>query len=77
MLRDNPLARPGTEKALGWLRNLFAAGPDAAGSQMAARAEEPFGTAETVAAACAVLAQDLLAALYASRNPKDTIRKDS
>ena len=46
-----------------WLRDLFAAGPQAAGSQMAARTEAPFGTAETVAAACAVLAQDLLDAL--------------
>jgi hypothetical protein len=30
---------------------------------MAARAEAPFGTADTVAAACAALAQDLLDAL--------------
>lgn len=63
MLRTHDLAGPGTEKALTWLRVLFAAGPDATGSQMAARAEAPFGTAETVAAACAVLAQDLLDAL--------------
>jgi hypothetical protein len=60
MLRANDLAGPGTEKALVWLRDLFAAGPLATGSQMAARTEAPFGTAETVAAACAVLAQDLL-----------------
>lgn len=63
MLRAHDLAGPGTEKALVWLRDLFAAGPDAAGSQMAARTEAPFGTAETVAAACAVLAQDLLGVL--------------
>ena len=63
MLRANDLAGPGTEKAFMWLRDLFAAGPQAAGSQMAARTEAPFGTAETVAAACAVLAQDLLDAV--------------
>lgn len=63
MLRANDLAGPGTEKALVWLRDLFAAGPEATGSQMAARTEAPFGTAETVAAACAVLARDLLNAL--------------
>ena len=63
MLRTHDLAGPATEKALTWLRDLFAAGPEATGSQMAARTEAPFGTAETVAAACAVLAQDLLNAL--------------
>jgi hypothetical protein len=63
MLRTHNLAGPGTEKALTWLRDLFASGPAAIGSQMAARAEAPFGTAETVAATCAVLAQDLLDAL--------------
>ena len=60
MLRAHDLAGRVTEKALVWLRDLFAAGPDATGSQMAARSEAPFGTAETVAATCAVLAQDLL-----------------
>ena len=59
MLRAHDLAGPGTEKALEWLRDLFAAGPDARGSQMAARAEA-FGTAAKVAAACAVLAKDVL-----------------
>lgn len=63
MLRTHDLARPGTEKGLVWLQNLFAAGPDAIGSQLAARAEAAFGTGETVAAACAALAQDLLDAL--------------
>jgi hypothetical protein len=63
MLRDHDLAGAGTDKALAWLKDLFAAGPEATGSQMAARAEAPFGTAETVAAASAVLAQDLLDAL--------------
>ena len=63
MLRADDLAGPGTKDALGWLENLFAAGPQATGSQMAARTEAPLGTAETVAAACAVLAQDLLNAL--------------
>lgn len=63
MLRQDDLAGQSTEKALVWFRDLFAAGPDATGSQMAARAEAPFGTAETVGAACAVLAQDLLEAL--------------
>lgn len=62
-LRTHDLAGRSTEKALVWLRDLFAAGPDATGSQLAARTEAPFGTADTVAAACAVLAQDLLDAL--------------
>jgi hypothetical protein len=63
LLRDSELAAPATDQALTWLAQLFAAGPAAIGSQMAARAEAPFGTADTVAAACAVLAQDLLAAI--------------
>jgi len=64
MLREDDLAGPGTEQALIWLNDLFAAGPDATGSQIAARTEAPFGTAETVAAACVALAQDLLDALH-------------
>lgn len=63
MLRSNDLAAEATEQALIWLRELYGAGPDARGSQMAARTEEPYGTAETVAAASAALAQDLLTAL--------------
>ena len=63
VLRSNDLAAEATEQALMWLRQLFGAGPDALGSLMAARTEEPYGTAETVAAASAALAQDLLTAL--------------
>jgi hypothetical protein len=64
MLRLSELAGPATEQALIWLRDLFAAGPNATGSQMAARAEAPFGTADTVAAAVAALSQDLLTTLF-------------
>lgn len=63
MLRPSELAGPATEKALTWLQALFAAGPDAAGSQRVARAEAPFGAADIAAAAAATLARDLLDAL--------------
>ncbi|MGI8869594.1 MAG: hypothetical protein ACR2F6_12260 [Mycobacteriales bacterium] len=63
VLRETQLAGPVTRAAIGWMRDLFAAGPDALGSQMAARAEAGIGLPETVAQQCAVLAQDLLAAL--------------
>jgi hypothetical protein len=63
LLRDSELAAPATDQALTWLAQLLAAGPAAIGSQMAGRVEAPFGTADIVAAASAVLAQDLLAAI--------------
>lgn len=51
-----------TERALIYLRNLFAS-PEALGSTMAGRAEEGVGQPATVAASTSILAQDLLSAL--------------
>jgi hypothetical protein len=52
-----------TTEALGYLRHLFAAGPDAIGSAMAGRAEEGIGEPETVSRQVAILAADLLTAI--------------
>jgi hypothetical protein len=62
-LLDNALSGAVTASAMEYLRALFAAGPDATGSQMAGRTEQDVGNPETVAASCAALASDLLAAL--------------
>jgi len=61
-LSNDDLAGPVTTKALTYLADLFAAGPSATGSHMAGRAEEGVGDPEVVAASCAALASDLLAA---------------
>lgn len=52
-----------TEQALDYLADLFAAGPDAVGSQMTGRAERGVGDPDVAAAAVAALAGDLLAAV--------------
>ena len=52
-----------TSKALEYMQQLFAAGPDALGSTMAGRAEEGVGQPETVSASVSFLAQDLLSAV--------------
>ncbi|GAA1316361.1 hypothetical protein ACFSWE_14780 [Leucobacter albus] len=62
LLSDN-LSQEVTEIAMRYLRDHFAAGPDATGSMMAGRAEAGVGEPETVAAATAFLAQDLIEAL--------------
>jgi hypothetical protein len=62
-LLDDPLAGPVTLAAVGYLDDLFAAGPDAPGSLMAGRAEHLVGNPATVSASAAILAQDLVAAL--------------
>jgi hypothetical protein len=59
-LAQDPLAGPATQDALRYLEEMFAAGSDAQGSQMAGRAEELVGAPEVVAAACAALAGDVL-----------------
>ncbi len=64
-LLDDDLSGPATSKALGYLTDLFAVGPDAPGSTMAGRAEEGIGNPETVSASAAILARDLLAVLEA------------
>ena len=62
-LRKDPLAGDATAIALEHLRQLFADGPEALGSVMAGRAEMGIGEPVVVAASCAALASDLLAAL--------------
>lgn len=57
------LSQQATTRALEFIRQLFAAGPDALGSAMAGRAEEGVGQPETVAASVSFLAQDLLSAV--------------
>lgn len=62
-LRVHELCGQVTNEALVYLRELFAAGPEASGAVMAGRAEELVGDPATVSAAAAVLAADLLAHL--------------
>lgn len=62
-LQIDQLAGPVTVQALKYLRELFAAGPDAKGSAMAGRAEAGVGEPETVAVSVSALAEDLLGAL--------------
>lgn len=63
VLRADELACDATEIALVHLAELFAAGPHALGSVMAARTEEGVGDPDIVAQQCNALAQDLLAAV--------------
>jgi hypothetical protein len=62
-LRNDPLAGEVTRRAVELLQDLFADGPDALGSTMAGRAEEGIGDPDVVAAAAAVLADELVAAM--------------
>lgn len=57
------LAGHATQQALGYLGDLFAAGPEAVGSIMAGRAEEGVGDPAVVAASVAVLSKDLVEAI--------------
>lgn len=52
-----------TERAVVYLREMFADGAKAEGSMRAGRAEEGVGEPDTVAAAASALAEDLLASL--------------
>lgn len=65
-LLADPLAGAVTEQAMEYLREMFAAGPDALGSVMAGRAELGVGEPETVAASVTLLAADLLLSLQSS-----------
>lgn len=58
-----------TARALDFLEQLFAGGPESLGSTMAGRAEEGVGQPDVVAAAVTFLAQDLLRELGDERNP--------
>lgn len=62
LLADD-LSQEAMARALDFLEQLFAAGPEALGSMMAGRAEEGVGQPETVSASVSFLAQDLLSAL--------------
>jgi hypothetical protein len=62
-LLADPLAGDVTKQAITYLRDMFAAGPEAIGSAMAGRAEVGVGEPDIVAASVAVLADDLLLAL--------------
>ncbi len=64
-LLEDELSSAATAQAIEHLTELFANGPDAIGSQMAARAEEGVGEPEIVAASVSALAADLLDALSA------------
>ena len=54
-LQETGLSDRATTEALDYLRQLFAAGPEALGAMMARRAEELFGSAMTVSAAASTL----------------------
>jgi len=62
-LSNDDLAGPVTARALTYMADLFAAGVTAPVSVMAGRAEEGIGEPDVVAASCAVLASDILAAV--------------
>jgi hypothetical protein len=59
-LLGEPFSEAAAGQALDYLTELFAAGPDALGSEMAGRAEAGVGEPEIVAASVSVLAQDVL-----------------
>jgi hypothetical protein len=60
-LQADKLAGGATTRAIEYLRELFASGPDALGCVMAGRAEELVGDPAVVSASVAALANDLLA----------------
>jgi hypothetical protein len=62
-LLADELSQRATARALEFIEQLFAAGPDALGSTMAGRAEEGVGQPDTVSASVSFLAKDLLSAL--------------
>lgn len=62
-LLADELSADSTAEAMRFIRDLFAAGPDATGAVMAGRAEEGIGEPVTVALQTAILATDLLTAL--------------
>jgi hypothetical protein len=70
-LISDRLSQEVTTRALGFIEQLFAAGPEALGSMMAGRAEEGVGQPETVAASASFLAQDLLDAVADDRARAD------
>lgn len=65
VLLKNEVCAEITAEAQAYLRDLFAAGPNATGSVMAGRAEEGIGEPDTVARQVTILADDLLKAIDA------------
>lgn len=63
LLLADELSESVTREALGYLGDLFAAGPDALGSMMAGRAEEGVGNPEQVSVSTSILARDLVGVL--------------
>lgn len=64
-LLADELSSAATAEAIAFIRDLFAAGPDATGSVMAGRTEEGIGEPATVALQTSILASDLLRAVGA------------
>ncbi|HET8984945.1 MAG TPA: hypothetical protein VFN03_04205, partial [Trueperaceae bacterium] len=62
LLADDLSSIP-TTQAIAYIRDLFAAGPEATGSEMAGRTEEGIGEPATVALQTSILAADLLTAV--------------
>lgn len=67
VLLDDPLSSAVTDEALTHLRDLFATGASALGSEMAGLAEEGVGEPDTVALQVSILASDLLTAISDTR----------
>lgn len=63
MLCEHDVSATATNEAVGYLRTLFAAGPEAPGSMRAGRAEQGIGEPALVAQQTAILADDLIKAL--------------
>lgn len=62
-LLDEELSETVTQRAMEYLAEMFAAGPDAVGSQMAGRAEALVGDPDIVAQSVSILAADLTTAI--------------
>lgn len=62
-LLSDSVSKAVTQRAIDWLPELFANGPDALGSLMAGRAEEGVGDPDLVSASVAALAADVLAVI--------------
>lgn len=66
-LRADEVSADVTETAIGYLRELFVAGPSALGAEMAGRAEFGIGDPDLVAASVSALAEDLSKALQTAQ----------
>jgi hypothetical protein len=62
-LLDDEVSEAVTLRAIDWMKELFAAGPQGLGSRMAGRAEDGIGDPEEVSASVAFLADDLARSL--------------